>query len=283
MNIHIAKHAGFCFGVERAVSLVDEALKRNNNVYTYGPIIHNPIVVSKLEERGVKVVSDVNDLNSGDVLIIRSHGITKKLYNEIERKNIKIIDATCPFVKKAYNAAQNLSKEGYSVVILGDRLHPEIEGVISYIEGEYFIISSILEAKALPAKEKIGYIAQTTQDRDLFVKVKKILISKCRILKVLDTICNATYLRQKDAREVAKKVDLMLVVGGENSGNTKRLFQICSEICNKSYLIESEANLKNIDFTGIHNVGISAGASTPNYLIKEILDYLNEVDYVRDK
>lgn len=283
MNIQIAKHAGFCFGVERAVSLVEEALKKNNNVFTYGPIIHNPIVVSRLEERGVKVVRDVNDLDSGDVLIIRSHGITKKLYNEIEKKNIKIIDATCPFVKKAYNAAQDLSKEGYSVVILGDRLHPEIEGIISYIEGEYFIISSTLEAETLPVKEKIGYIAQTTQDRELFIKVKNILSSKCKTLKVLDTICNATYLRQKDAREVAGRVDLMLVVGGQNSGNTKRLFQICSDICNKTYLIESEANLKNINFTGVHNVGISAGASTPDYLIKGILKYLKEVDYARAK
>jgi 4-hydroxy-3-methylbut-2-enyl diphosphate reductase len=283
MKVVIAKHAGFCFGVERAVSLVEKALLNYKNVFTYGPIIHNPIVVSKLEDRGVKVIYDISELKSGDVLIIRSHGIAKDLYDDIERKNIKIIDATCPFVKKAYNAAEDFSKEGYSVVILGDRQHPEVEGIISYIEGEYFIISSALEARELPEKKKIGYLAQTTQDRKLFMSIKSILALKCETLKVLDTICNATSLRQKDAREVAKQVDLMFVVGGQNSGNTKRLFQICNKICNKSYLVESVKDLKNIDFTEINIVGISAGASTPNYLINGILDYLQEVDYVRNE
>jgi 4-hydroxy-3-methylbut-2-enyl diphosphate reductase len=280
MNIIVAKHAGFCFGVERAISLVEKALDRNNNVFTLGPIIHNPIVVAKLESRGVRVIDDINKLTMGDVLIIRSHGIPKNLYEELERKKIKIIDATCPFVKKAYNAAESLSKEGYSVVILGDRLHPEVEGIISYIEGKYTVISSIDEVDKLSNEKRIGYLAQTTQDRDLFMKIKNILSQKCDDLKVLDTICNATYLRQRDAREVAEKVDLMLIVGGQNSGNTRRLYQICSEICSKSYFIESATDLTNIDFSGVAQVGISAGASTPDYLIKNILDYLNEVNYV---
>ena len=283
MNILIAKHVGFCFGVERAISLVEEALINNKKVYTYGPIIHNPIVVSNLENRGVKVVYDLNELNSGDVLIIRSHGIAKNLYCHLERKNIKIIDATCPFVKKAYNAAENFSRASYFVVILGDRQHPEVEGIISYIDGEYAVISSTLEAMNLTKKEKIGYLAQTTQDRKLFMSIKDILSLKCNELKVLDTICNATYLRQKDAKEVAEKVELMLIVGGQNSGNTNRLLQICSEICKRSYLIESVKDLKNINFQGINNVGVSAGASTPNYLINELIEYLNGVSYVRDK
>ena len=264
MNILIAKNAGFCFGVERAISLVEETLVNNKKVYTYGPIIHNPIVVSKLESRGVKVIYDLNELNSGDLLIIRSHGIAKKLYCDIERKNIKIIDATCPFVKKAYNAAEKLSREGCFVVILGDRKHPEVEGIISYVDGEYVVISSSLEAIKLRKKEKIGYLAQTTQDRKLFMSIKDILTLKCDNLKVLDTICNATYLRQKDARDAAEKVELMLIVGGKNSGNTNRLFQICSEICKKSYFIETINDLNNIDLYNdkyfiiqtLYNVGI---------------------------
>lgn len=276
----MAKNAGFCFGVERAISIAKESLGENGKVYTYGPIIHNPHVVNQLEKSGISVVNDLDNLKKGDTVIIRSHGITKYMYEEIESKEIKIIDATCPFVKKAYNAARELSHEGYSVVIFGDKFHPEVEGIISYIEGDYHIVSDINEALSLNCYNKIGYLAQTTQDRKLFQDIFEVLKNKCSKIKKVDTICNATFQRQNEAKDIAGKVDLMLIIGGRNSANTKRLYQICCKICEKTYFVESVEELKNIKFKKDYKVGISAGASTPNYLINEVLDYLNEVEYV---
>jgi 4-hydroxy-3-methylbut-2-enyl diphosphate reductase len=281
MNIIIADYSGFCFGVERAISIAYDAATRYENVRTYGPIIHNPQVVERLESKNIKVINNIDEIKSNDLLIIRSHGITKKLYDELLERDIKIIDATCPFVKKAYNAARLLSDEDYFVVILGDKEHPEVEGIISYIKREYLVISNVSEALSLPFKEKIGYIAQTTQERKLFRDIGVVLRNRCNSLKIVDTICNATFQRQSSAKKVAKKVDIMLIIGGKNSANTRRLYTICSHICSRTYLIEKKEDLAFIDIKDAINLGISAGASTPDYVIKEVLEYLKEVDYVR--
>ncbi len=278
MKIYIAEYAGFCFGVERAINIVEEQAEVKANVRTLGPIIHNPQVVQKFEKSGVRVVNTPGELGEKDSVVLRSHGITKEIYETLKKNKVDIIDATCPFVNKAHEEAARLSRNGYTVVVLGEKDHPEVKGIISYIENDYFVISDETQVKNIPQREKIGLIAQTTQDKDTFERVKAALKAKGENFKVVNTICNATTLRQNAAKKLAKIVDLMLVIGGKNSGNTTRLYKICKNLCKNTFHIETSAELSKDMFDNINSVGITAGASTPDFLIKDVIEYINEVN-----
>lgn len=283
MEILVAQYAGFCFGVERAVKIVKEAVAENDRIYTLGPIIHNPQLVNELASKGVNVAKDAESIREGNTVVLRSHGVEKKERDILEHKKVKIIDATCPYVNKAHNESVNLGKEGYFVVVFGEKEHPEVKGLVSYIDGEYVVVSDEYEASAIDFKDKIGVVAQTTQEKAVFDRIVDILKGKCKQLKVVNTICNATTLRQNAAKKVAESVDVMFVVGGRNSANTRRLYKICKEICDKTFHIETKEEIDKNLLIGVKKVGVTAGASTPKNIIEEVIEYLVGVEDGREK
>jgi len=277
VEIFIADHAGFCFGVERAVSLVEDTSKKNTGVFTLGPIIHNPQIVSRFAENGVGVCNNPEDVDQSNTVVIRSHGITKETYSKLNKRGINVVDATCPFVKKAQSCAKKLGDDGFIVVVYGEKDHPEVKSIVSFIDSDYFIVSDIEETELLPFKSSYALVAQTTQNSESFDKIAEILKTKCNNLQIKNTICNATSQRQASAIDLAKKVDIMLVIGGKNSGNTTRLYEICKEICPKTYHIETKEELDIEVFEDCRKVGVTAGASTPGYLVDEVIELLKEV------
>ncbi len=274
MKVTIAEHAGFCFGVERAIKIVREAADNCANVVTFGPIIHNPQVVEKLNEAGIRVAESVSDIKPGMTVIIRTHGTTVSLYEKISSEVDNVIDATCPFVKKVQNAAARLSDSNIPVVVVGEGDHPEVEGIVSHIKGEYYTVSSTADALNLPYRQKYGVVAQTTQNKVFFDEIVSIINNKCSDIEVAHTICSATYNRQDAALKLAKDVDTMLIVGGLNSANTTRLYHICREVCPRTYHIETEVDITDGMLADAMHVGISAGASTPNDLVYKIQEYI---------
>ncbi|MCA1927214.1 MAG: 4-hydroxy-3-methylbut-2-enyl diphosphate reductase [Calditerrivibrio sp.] len=278
MEILVAQHAGFCFGVERAVKIVKNAAEESEHIYTLGPIIHNPQLVNELKNKGVEVADSTDGIGDGSVVVLRSHGVEKDERNILENKNVKIIDAICPYVNKAHTEAVNLSNEGYFVVIFGEKDHPEVKGIASYIEGKFETISFPEEAELMTFKEKIGLVAQTTQEKAIFEKIGNILRGKCNDLKIVNTICNATTLRQNAAKKVAADVEIMFVVGGKNSANTRRLYKICKDICSNTFHIETKEEIDKNLLIGVNRVGVTAGASTPKNIIDDVIEYLNGVN-----
>lgn len=283
MEIFVAQHAGFCFGVERAVKIVKSAAEEYKNLYTLGPIIHNPQLVNELKTKGVDVAESTEFIKDGATVVLRSHGVEKRERELLEQKNIHLVDATCPYVNKAHSEAVKLSKEGYFVVIFGEKDHPEVKGIASYIEGDYTIVSSQEEAYEIGFKEKIGLVAQTTQEKSIFDAIVEILKKKCNDLKISNTICNATTLRQNAAKKVAEMVEVMFVVGGKNSANTRRLYKICKEICDKTFHIETKEEIDKSVLIGVNKVGVTAGASTPKKIIDDVIEYLNGVNNGREQ
>jgi 4-hydroxy-3-methylbut-2-enyl diphosphate reductase len=272
VKIILADSAGFCFGVKRATQLAFEAAEKNPDICSLGPIIHSPQVVKALEEKGVKVVDKVEDIRASEV-IIRSHGITAEELDHIRSRNLNLVDATCPFVKKAQDYATLLCSEGYSVVLVGEKDHPEVQGIISYTRGEaVYVVADSTEARRLPSKTKIGIVAQTTQSFENLVQVANVCLEKSKEVRVFNTICDATSVRQEEARKIACEVDLMLVVGGFNSANTTRLAQICKDIQTRTYHVETAGQIDSAWFDGVKTVGITAGASTPRWIIDEVVD-----------
>ncbi len=271
MIIEIAENAGFCYGVMRAIDIADRALEKHNALYSFGPIIHNPQVVDKYENKGLKVVEDIGDVD-GPVLI-RSHGVAPEIYEKLKKKGVEIIDATCPFVKEAQRYAKQLVDEGYRVVIFGDKDHPEVKAHLGYTNYTASVINSENEAVKIKAT-RVGVVCQTTQSVERFGRVIEILAKRIRELKVFNTICDATEKRQKAARELAERSDLMIVIGGKNSANTRKLYEICEETAKSAYHIETEKEINPNWFEGVERVGITAGASTPSYLIKQIYEFI---------
>jgi 4-hydroxy-3-methylbut-2-enyl diphosphate reductase len=272
VKIILAQRAGFCFGVKRATSMAIEAADHYHQICSLGPIIHSPQLVKKLEEKGVEVVSNVEDIQGGAV-IIRSHGVTSPELENILLRDLKIVDATCPFVKKAQEYAALLSSEGYTVVLVGEQEHPEVQGIISYARGgEVFVVGSPGQAEALPTKKRMGIVAQTTQSMDNLRQIVDVCLSKCKELRVFNTICDATAVRQSEARTIARQADLMLVIGGFNSANTTRLAQICREIQPRTHHVETADQIEPDWFRDVELVGITAGASTPRWIIEEVVE-----------
>lgn len=277
MEIIFARHAGFCFGVERAIDIVKEAAKEYNRVVTFGPIIHNPQVVGELKENGVATIKSLDEVSKDMSVVIRSHGIEKEEALFLSKNAENVIDAACPFVKKAQKAALRLSKYCDYIIILGETNHPEVKGIVSYIDIPYKVIESAEEVDTLDYVEKYGFLAQTTQNISIFENATKKLQKKCKELSVAKTICSATEKRQEAAIEVASKVEVMIVVGGKNSANTTRLYHLCKEVCPQTYHIETVDELSSDIFNGINKIGITAGASTPTYLLKKVREYILEV------
>lgn len=273
----MAKTAGFCFGVKRAVEQVYEQIeKAKMPVYTYGPIIHNREVVKDLEEKGVRVLNTEQELAelSEGIVIIRSHGAGRHVYEILEKKGITIVDATCPFVKKIHRIVQEQEAAGRRVVIIGDPRHPEVQGICGWSGGQALVVQDAREMEELPLhrEEALCLVAQTTFNYNKFQDLVEIISEKSYDIIVLNTICNATKERQKEARRIAEEVDAMIVIGDKHSSNTQKLFEICAKACKDTYYIQTLDDLNLNQLGSVETVGITAGASTPNNIIEEVQD-----------
>lgn len=277
MEIILARKAGFCFGVKRATHMAFKAAEAEGTTYTLGPIIHSPQVVRKLEDMGARVVDDLSGIDTGTI-IIRSHGVTFNELYEAECKGLKIVDATCPFVKKAQEHVRELSEAGYDVVVVGDADHPEVKGIVSYATGRVFVVGSGDDAARLPKMSKTGVVAQTTQSVENLEEVVRACLHRSSELRVFHTICDATADRQTAAKDLARQVDCVIVIGGFNSGNTQRLAEVCSEIQSRTYHIETALQLLPEWFDGVVTVGVTAGASTPEWIIEEVIERIEQID-----
>lgn len=272
-EIILAKSAGFCFGVERAVDLVYQKLKEGGNIYTYGEIIHNEAVVEDLARHGVKIIEDINDIEGREpgIVIIQSHGVSKDVYAKLEEYGMQIVDATCPFVLKIHRLVEKASAEGKHNVIVGDANHPEVQGIMGWCESHATVIDNEEEAEAFVSDNPdIHIVSQTTFQNNKFNHLVDILKKKRYNGDISNTICNATKVRQKEAREIAKSVDAMIVIGGKNSSNTRKLYEISKQECPQTFLI---GGLKDLDLEKLkaaERIGITAGASTPNNIIQEV-------------
>jgi len=269
MKIIAAKTAGFCFGVKRAVDMAFKtAKKKQKGIFTLGPIIHNPQVIEKLKQEGILPIEDITTPGIKDI-IIRTHGIPLQVMDRISEAGFNIIDATCPFVKKAQHYAKLLREEGYQVIILGDREHPEVQGLMSYAGDDAIVVDS--ENALLKIKRNVGIVVQTTQPVEALKKLFARVIEQAKNVKVYNTICSSTALRLKETASMAKKVDIMLVVGGKNSANTTQLAKLCWSLSVPTYHIETVAELIPEWMNGVKSVGITAGASTPDWIIEDII------------
>ena len=268
MEVILAEHLGFCYGVKRAIEIARQNASTDGTSSTLGPIIHNPQMVERLKNEGVGTVGSLDEMEDG-LVIIRSHGVGPKVYEKAESRGLELVDATCPHVKKAQLSAKLLSEEGYTVVIVGEKNHPEVKSIFEWTEQNAYIIETEAEVDALPSIGKLGIVSQTTFSGEKFRSIVSCLLEKSREIKILRTICTATDLRQASALELAKKVDVMIVVGGKNSANTSRLAQLCATKC-KTYHIETVAELQDEWLDHVNKIGITAGASTPGWIIKEV-------------
>lgn len=267
MKIRLAKNYGFCFGVKRAIKIAE----KTQNSYTLGPLIHNKKEIERLKsEFNIGLIDDIEKANIGDTVVIRTHGIPKDKLVKLKEKTQNIIDATCPFVTKPQQIVEEMSKEGYSIVIFGDINHPEIKGVMSYAK-DPVVVLSIEELKNKKLKDKVATVAQTTRKFEDYQKIVNYLMKNYKEVRVFNTICNATFENQDAAKELSKEADIMIVIGGKNSSNTKQLYKICKENCDKSYLVEDEKELKKEWFIGKRVCGITAGASTPDWIINNVI------------
>ena len=281
MEIKVAESAGFCFGVNRAVDMVNKLADDGNFVSTLGPIIHNTQVVNELAEKGVTVVNEPDEAEKDRTLVIRSHGVSRDVYSFLRDKDISYVDATCPFVTKIHKIVSKQSEEGKTVLIAGDSEHPEIIGIMGHCSGEVYTFQNERELEDLVEKypelrdKEVCVAAQTTFDVEEWKKCLKILKKVCTKSIFFDTICNATSQRQIDAYELANTSDVMIVIGGRHSSNTNKLYDICRKSCERTYLIETAAELEHISFREDDKIGITAGASTPASIIKEVLDRMS--------
>lgn len=280
LRIEVAKHAGYCYGVERALGLATSAAESSPRpVQTLGPIIHNPQVVDWLVAQGVKPVRMLDEAKSGTILI-RTHGVDPKTVREAKRRGLIVVDATCPFVAKAQRRAAALRREGYRVVIVGERDHPEVAALLAYVENEATVAEGPEDLDAAPrfgGRERVGVVVQTTQSIENLRRVVDRLLGRVSELKVYNTICNATVQRQAAARELAARANVMLVVGGKNSANTTRLAQICMEMNPRTHHIETAEEIDNAWFSGGELdglIGVTAGASTPDWILREVVEQL---------
>lgn len=280
IRVEIAKHSGYCFGVSRAMKMTENELNENNKeTYAIGPIIHNEQAMLEFQKKHLIIQENLSKIKSNSSAIIRSHGLPKSYYMELENKGVNIVDATCPFVKKIQEIAVRESEEGRVVIIIGDRKHPEVIGISGWIDYPHIIISYIEEAVKFECSKDKSYsvVVQTTFNISNFAEIEKILSNKTDKIKFYNTICYATNQRQKSAEELSKKVDAMIVVGGKKSSNTKKLAEICEKNC-KTFLIETKDELDEKMFIGLDFIGIVAGASTPDFIINEVYDYVNKIN-----
>ena len=278
MKVTLAKSAGFCFGVKRAVEMVYKEAETGKKVYTLGPIIHNEQVVQDLEQKGVRVIDTPEELSKAEdaTVIIRSHGISADVYHQLEDKKVRIVDATCPFVSKIHRIVEKKYQEGSCIVIVGNANHPEVEGINGWCNGAATVIGSVSEAENYsqePAR-KLCVVAQTTFNYKKFKDIVDIFSKKSYDINVMNTICSATEERQTEAAAIAGDSDAMIVIGGKHSSNTQKLYEICKNVCPDTHFIQTLDDLDLKQFQSFRSVGITAGASTPNTIIKEVQSYV---------
>lgn len=272
MDIIIAKNSGLCYGVRRALKIARETRqKKTGKVSTLGDLIHNPQVITDLKAQGIQSVTNLNQLDEGWV-IIRSHGVSPETYRLLEKKNIQIVDATCPIVKKIQRLVEMLAQKKEEIIIVGNREHPEIKGLIGFSQGKGIIIENEAQLKRLPRKKRRAVLAQSTQDLYFFEKIVASLIEKTEELRVFNTICHSTQTRQKSTSELASSVDTLFIVGGKNSSNTNKLYQISKRILPNTHFIESASQVTSEMLKGSKKIGLSGGASTPPEAIQEAVD-----------
>ncbi|HAE92737.1 bifunctional 4-hydroxy-3-methylbut-2-enyl diphosphate reductase/30S ribosomal protein S1 [Tissierella praeacuta] len=278
MEIIIADNAGFCFGVKRAVDITTtELLNSNNNIYSLGPLIHNPQVVKSFEEKGLKTIDEIEEIKNGRV-IIRSHGVSKSIIDKISDMSLDIIDSTCPYVKSVHKRVEEYQNQGYNIVIIGDASHPEIIGINGWCKNQAFIVNSLEEARNLSKMDKICVVSQTTNTQEKFETLSKIIKEKGNKVEIFNTICNATNLRQESCKEVSSKVDAMIVIGGYHSSNTNKLVEISKKYCKNVYHIETSKELPLQVLSKFNKIGITAGASTPDWIIKEVVETMDNIN-----
>ena len=271
MKIELASSYGFCFGVKRAIKIAENA----KDAVTIGPIIHNNDEINRLNKNfNVKTLEGINEIDGEKKAIIRTHGITKGDLAELKKSDIKVIDATCPFVTKPQQICEKMSKEGYDIVIFGDEKHPEIKGVKSYAVGKVFVVLEESELESVKLAQKVAVISQTTRKVEKFMQIVNYLMLRVKEVRVFNTICNATFENQEAVKNLAVRADVMVVVGGKNSSNTKQLYLISKTACEDSYLVENELELERTWFEGKNLCGVSAGASTPDWIIQKVIDKL---------
>ena len=272
MNIELAKSAGFCFGVSNAVKMAEEEAKKGI-IYTLGPIIHNKHETDRLDRLGIKIIGDVSELPEGARVLIRSHGVSLAVENALKAKNAEIYDATCPFVKKIHNIASEYSQKGYTIIIVGNKNHPEVLGIAGRCK-KSFVISPDSEAPDLSEFDRVCVVSQTTAKEKNYKKITNFIKNTCKDAVIFDTICKATQKRQEEAAEIASHSDTFIVIGDKNSSNTRSLAQVAADVCKNVYQIEDANGLKNVNAYGL--IGITAGASAPDWIIKEVLKTMEE-------
>jgi len=278
MEVIVAKSAGFCFGVERAVDKVYHQTQMDKKIYTYGPIIHNEEVVKDLEAKGVSVIENIEELKAlkEGTIVIRSHGVSKNVYDTIEKLQLECVDATCPFVKKIHKIVEKESRNGSQIVIIGNAEHPEVVGIKGWCNNDAVVIESVEEAEKFvqTSQNKLCIVSQTTFNYKKFKDLVEIFQKKGYDVIVANTICNATEERQTEASEIAGRVDVMIVIGGTHSSNTRKLYEICKKECENTYFIQTLDDLHLVLPKSAQLVGITAGASTPNKIIEEVQNYV---------
>lgn len=275
-DIVIAKSAGFCPGVKRAIECVLELeAKGYKPIYTIGPLIHNKQVTDSLEEKGIKAIESLDEVkDKNGVLVIRAHGITPAFQKEIMNFSMKVIDATCPLVKKVHNVIEEYAKQGYDTVIVGDSKHAEVIGLMGYTQGKGKVVGSIEEAQNLPNFEKVNVVSQTTQKEATFLEIAGIIKQKAKICNISNTICQPTKQRQAETTKCAKDADLVVVVGGHHSANTARLRKLCSDLCKNVIHVETAKEIEPKIIINSKKIFITAGASTPLWLVEEVANYI---------
>ncbi|MCK4401767.1 4-hydroxy-3-methylbut-2-enyl diphosphate reductase [bacterium] len=271
MKIEVANHSGFCFGVKRAIKIVEQTLKKEQNIYCLGPIIHNPQVVKNLMSRGLKIIKDLSIIKEG-ILVIPAHGLEPKLIKKATKKGLKIIDATCPLVKKVQKHAEQLKKDKYHIIIIGDKNHAETKGIVGFCGTNFQVVEnkSGIDIKRLQKEKKIGIVSQTTQSIWNLREISMTVLLLSNELRIYNTICETTIRKQNAAKKLAKRSDVMIVIGGYNSANTKRLVEVSKETGVKTYHIETAQDINFIWLKDKTKIGISAGASTSPETIKEV-------------
>lgn len=283
MKITLAQTAGFCFGVNRAVNMVYELLDNGEKVCTLGPIIHNPQLVDELKEKGVRIVESPDEVNDGEILVIRSHGVELEVLEKAEKLSVKVSDATCPFVAKIHKIVSEESLKGAVTIIAGDRHHQEVKGIIGHCHGECYVVSGVEELENLLKikgnfdQKTLILVSQTTFNAEIWENTQNFLKKVCTNAKIFDTICNATSMRQNEADLLSKLNDMIIVVGGKHSSNTAKLYDVCKANCTRTYHIETASEISDIDFSKISSVGVVAGASTPAGIIKEVIKTMSEI------
>lgn len=280
-NIRKAVHAGYCWGVERAIDMVVQTTETHKEVpvRTLGPIIHNPQVVQALADKGASTIDSLDEMPTGGTVIIRTHGVAPEVYKQAESKNLAVVDATCPLVTLVQNRAKQLVNEGYHLVIFGNPKHPEVIGTLGHAGGHATVVEKPEDARTVKlANKKVGVVVQTTQETERLSEFLSHLAPRCKELKVFNTICNPTIERQDAARDLAKEVQVMIVVGGKNSSNTRHLATVCQQEGATTYHIEEPAEVDPAWFSGVTDIGVTAGASTPGWLMDQVIARINELE-----